>query len=459
MHVAHSVDGMIAQAANFRREQRMEEALDLLVAAARQAPSDPRAAFGLAQTSFECWRPSVDLFAAARRLIPDQPDLVRNHALAIAAEGDSGTAEAMLDTIVEQQPLWLDGHRALASLRITHRKDVSADASYRRACEQRPDDIGLRLAWFQHHAITKNWIDAASILDDWPATLPESDGLKMARIFLRSEGGDPDLVDADFASYAIRGDPGFDLCQIRYLLRHRRAREAERISQRHMASAQARNFWPYLSLCWRLVEDPRSHWLDGQPPFVDAIDLAIPSKELDELAVVLRDLHRLSAPYPEQSVRGGTQTDRQLFFNPDSAIQKIRHRAISAVSQYVERLPETVVGHPLLGHMRDSVLFAGSWSVQLPSQGYHSSHTHIMGWISSALYVALPSQLGPTPAGCLAIGSPPPELDLGLAPYCHVEPKEGRLVLFPSTMWHATEPFSDGERLTIAFDVAIPSQM
>ena len=37
-----------------------------------------------------------------------------------------------------------------------------------------------------------------------------------------------------------------------------------------------------------------------------------------------------------------------------------------------------------------------------------------------------------------------------------IEPKPGRLVLFPSTMWHSTTPFTDGERLVIAFDVGVP---
>jgi hypothetical protein len=46
----------------------------------------------------------------------------------------------------------------------------------------------------------------------------------------------------------------------------------------------------------------------------------------------------------------------------------------------------------------------------------------------------------------------------GLAPYRLVEPKPGRLVLFPSTMWHGTRPFPAGERLTIAFDIARPRQ-
>lgn len=228
------------------------------------------------------------------------------------------------------------------------------------------------------------------------------------------------------------------------------------VAVRHIGGAQARNFWPYLSLCWRLLDDPRAGWLDGQPPFVETVDLQISEIELAELADVLRRLHQMSAPYPEQSVRGGTQTDRQLFFHPDPAVQKIRQRVVAAVHEYVERLPNAEIGHPLLGHERGNLLFAGSWSVRLAGAGYHSSHTHMLGWISSALYVALPEALGEYPSGCLALGAPPTELQTGLGPYDHVMPSPGRLTLFPSTMWHATEPFDRGERLTIAFDMAIP---
>jgi hypothetical protein len=82
-----------------------------------------------------------------------------------------------------------------------------------------------------------------------------------------------------------------------------------------------------------------------------------------------------------------------------------------------------------------------------------------MGWISSAFYVQLPppDKLGPSPAGWLSHGTPPPELGLGLPAYGYVEPKVGRLALFPSTMWHGTVPFDDGERLTVAFDVKLPA--
>jgi len=38
-----------------------------------------------------------------------------------------------------------------------------------------------------------------------------------------------------------------------------------------------------------------------------------------------------------------------------------------------------------------------------------------------------------------------------------VQPRVGRLVLFPSMFWHGTTPFDDAQaRLTIAFD-AVPA--
>ncbi len=93
--------------------------------------------------------------------------------------------------------------------------------------------------------------------------------------------------------------------------------------------------------------------------------------------------------------------------------------------------------------------------VRLTAQGFHVSHVHPRGWLSSAFYVSLPPGVGAeSHDGWLAIGVPPAELELGLPPLRLIRPQPGRLALFPSMMWHGTLPFADGERLTIAFDVA-----
>jgi hypothetical protein len=148
-----------------------------------------------------------------------------------------------------------------------------------------------------------------------------------------------------------------------------------------------------------------------------------------------------------------------LFSRIEPEIRALRAAIVAVVERYVAQLPPPVAGHPLLSQRRDRrVRFAGSWSVRLKGKGFHASHVHPQGWISSALYVALPDldRDADPHAGWLQLGDPGPELRLDLGPTTRVEPKLGRLVLFPSWMWHGTVPFPAGERLTVAFDVAIP---
>ena len=433
----------------------MEAALRVIEEAAKLAPNDPRAALGLAQISFEAWRPAAELFAKARTLMPDNADALRNHALALAAEGQGDAAEALLKGSLQQAPGWLDGHRVLAAQRYTNGQQDVFERSYAEAVRSDPANAALWMAWFQQHATLKDWERAGAILTDARKALPDYQGLKLAELFLASESGAQRNTAALFNDYAALKDPGLDLAQVRHHLRGGDPERAAAIAARHIGSPAARMFWPYLSLCRRMMGDARADWLDGDPLYSATFDLDFSETELNALAKVLSSLHRMKAPYPEQSVRGGTQTDRQLFFHPDLAVQTARAKVSAAVADYVEGLPERDATHPLLSLPRDQPLrFEGSWSVRLTGAGYHHSHTHVLGWISSALYVSLPDS---TDCGHLALGAPPPELELPLQSYRHVEPKPGRLVLFPSTMWHRTEPFAAGERLTIAFDVKLPT--
>ena len=115
----------------------------------------------------------------------------------------------------------------------------------------------------------------------------------------------------------------------------------------------------------------------------------------------------------------------------------------------------TLTAHPLLSGRRDKIMFNGAWSVRLRGAGFHSNHVHPFGWFSSALYIALPTDIGVGDAGVLTLGEPRSScFDLDMPPFRTIAPKPGRLALFPSYMWHGTRPFGEGERLTVAFDVA-----
>jgi hypothetical protein len=228
---------------------------------------------------------------------------------------------------------------------------------------------------------------------------------------------------------------------------------------RELSRDQSGELLAYASTAWRLAGDARSKWLEGDDRLVSFTDISDRLPPLDVLSATLRDLHTAKGEYLDQSVRGGTQTDGPLFCRIDPVIRQLRQAIITAVERHVAQLPPHDPRHPTLRQPRDRrIRFSGSWSVRLRSGGHHSNHVHPLGWISSALYVALPPKdpAEPEDAGWLTLGKPDELLGIDLAPSRKIEPKAGHLALFPSGMWHGTVPFNEGERLTVAFDVAPP---
>jgi tetratricopeptide (TPR) repeat protein len=445
----------MARAAALRAEQRMIEA-DVAISAARErAPDDPLIAFLHAQSRYELGYPAAPLFAQAARLWPDNPDVIRNHALALASEGQRDAADTLLAATLRAQPGWLDGHRVLASLRWTSGQSHGFDASFADAIAAEPANAGLWLGWFSAVAQVRDWPRADTILTRAEAALGKTKSLRIARIFVACETQDDTAARSLLDAAQDLDDPMLSLCRIRFALRQGDAKAAEAVARPMLATPATAQVWPYLSTCWRLLGDARAVWLDGDPAFVTTTDVGLTAAELDDLTACLRGLHGATRPYAEQSVRGGTQTDRSVLLRHEPILQRTRAALMDAVADYVAALPPLDPRHPLLSRPRKPLLISGSWSVRLRSGGHNVTHTHPMGWISSAFYVALPDEddMGAPPAGWLTLGAPPPELQTGLAPYRRIQPKRGQLVLFPSTMWHATMPFDAGERLNLAFDV------
>ncbi len=444
-----------------RAEQRMVEADAAIARAATLAPDDRLIAFLHAQSRYELGHGAASLFAGAARLWPDNLDVLRNRALAMAGEGDLAGAQAVLDTALAARPDWLDGQQVLASLRWTSGEGGAFDAGFARACAARPDSAGLWLGWFATVAQLRDWPRATAVLDRAAAALGETRAIAVARAFVACEGGDLAQGDARLAKLAGPDDGFLALCRIRQHLRRGDPAQAAMLALPLVNTGMAGQVWPYLSTCWRLLDDPRAAWLDGDPLYADVIDVGLSTADLAELATILRGLHTAHRPYAEQSVRHGTQTDRSVLLRHEPMLVRARAALMAAVHGFVAGLPPPGASppgcppHPLLSRPRGPLRIAGSWSVRLGPGGFNVAHSHPLGWLSSAFYVAVPApaQRGAAPAGWLQLGAAPRELGVDLAPCRSIEPKVGQLVLFASTLWHGTVPFAAGERLNLAFDV------
>jgi Putative 2OG-Fe(II) oxygenase len=143
-----------------------------------------------------------------------------------------------------------------------------------------------------------------------------------------------------------------------------------------------------------------------------------------------------------------------LLWRLEPEARRLRLELEDALDSHWQQLPAEDSAHPLLKHRNRRPRLRGSWSVRLTGGGFHLSHMHPHGLLSSASYWALPDSDPTDPqAGILELGRPPKELGLDLEPLAILEPKPGHLALFPSTLMHGTRPFPKGERLTLAFDV------
>ncbi|MFM5895768.1 MAG: putative 2OG-Fe(II) oxygenase [Novosphingobium sp.] len=448
-----------SRALALRQQQRYMEADALLSGGIARFPADAALAFLQAQTRYELGDPAADLFEHALRLDPANLHIARNLALALISEGSTNEARQFLTGTLAAHPGWLDGHKALSTLEWTSGNQAGFANSLAEACRKQPGNAALWLAWFGNLAQARDWPGAREVLDQAARHLGETPAILVSRLFVAVESGAADADALITATAQFRGDVS-SLCRIRHALRRGDPKRAEAEALPLTGGPSAMLYWPYLSLASRLLGDARAEWLDRPEQTIRSFDCVWSATELGELAEVLRGLHTAAAPYIEQSVRGGTQTDRSVLLRREPVLQKAKVRLFDIIRDYIDALPPPDPAHPLLGAPRGGpLLIEGSWSVRLARQGYNVPHTHAMGWLSTAFYVSLPAadEMGPPPAGHIAFGQPPAELGLPLEPYRTVAPEPGRLVVFPSTMWHATVPFEAGERLVIAFDIRRPA--
>lgn len=194
--------------------------------------------------------------------------------------------------------------------------------------------------------------------------------------------------------------------------------------------------------------------------FIQVYDLQPPDgyQTIEDFNVTLKntleEYHRFKAEPLNQSLRLGVQTDIDLAIIDDPVIKSFFEMIDGPILNYMKKIGYDPT-HPLKRRNTNRYRINGAWSVRLSAQGHHVNHVHPLGWISSSYYVDVPDVVSSSEGreGWIKFGEPNIQ-GLNLKAEKYVEPKGGRLVLFPSYMWHGTVPFSGNQtRLTLPFDV------
>lgn len=408
-------------------------------------------------------------YAAERALAAqlDAPETWLVYARALLLLSELGAAEKAFRQALRRRPSYVDAAVELARLIWMHSGNVDAavaplDAAWHAGAAETPVVLA-RARLFKaggaerearatlEAALQRRPDDVLLLLAVAQAALEGGDVDYGASLASRAEALAPDDVSAKLSLVSLllaQGDGE------RALVRARRAIELEPDNQAA---------WGWLATAARATGEPIYRRLYDYDRFVRSFELAAPhgwGREawLRDLAAALRRLHPLSFHQPEQTVRGGVQTMIELSTLDDPVIQTFFVAIESPIRSYLSTVGEDP-SHPLIRRNTQRYRLSGSWSVLLRPHGYHVDHFHPRGWISSAFYVEVPEgALGSeTREGWIRFGQPPFRTVPPMEAEHFVRPAPGRLVLFPSYMWHGTVPFTTPEsRLTIAFD-AVPA--
>jgi tetratricopeptide (TPR) repeat protein len=444
---------------------RSEEALAAYQAAVAASPQSGVAEHNVAAVLGDLGR-SVEAEEAARRAFSkglEAPETRLVHGRALAQIGRFDEAEDAFRAALAQRPSYPDAHRDLAQLVWMRTEDVGqAVAWLDRAIRQDPAAIALRQLKAKVLTFAGDAIGADAVLAEALRLAPDDAVLQMSAAQGAIEAGDPlrGLAHAERARALAPGDPQAETFICEALLAAGRADEAaaaaEEIVRRSPMALQA---LAYLATARRLTGDGRYLELYDYDAFVKpwTIDTpdGWPSLEsfLSDLAETLYGRHRLKTHPLDQSLRQGSQIS-QLMASNDPVIRAFFKAVDRPIRAHLAALGSGK--DPLRARNAGGYRFQGAWSVRLRAGGgRHVDHIHPEGWLSSACYIDLPKAVsGEGRQGWIKFGAPGTPTLPKLEPEHFVKPEPGRIVLFPSYMWHGTMPFEgDDNRLTIAFDL------
>lgn len=402
--------------------------------------------------------------AAARRCLeipPAAPETLLVLGRSLQGQGRYDEAEAAFGRALELRPAYAPAHRDLAQLRWMRTGDLAQALGQLAGAA---DEAELTLVKASVLEFAGDLATARTILTQAVARQPDNISLRLAASNLELAMGQPEaaLAHAEIAYSAtpIAG-PSQLAPLIQALLASGRPDEAARFIEPWRRGAPDDQLVIALQLtAWRALGDPRWKSLADYTAVVQAFTLPTPpgwrdlASYLSDLQSALLSLHDLKSHPLHQSLRGGSQTSQSLLRSRDPVITAF----FKAVQAPIDAYLRSVGGgeDPLRRRNTGSGRPATAWSVNLRPQGRHANHVHPQGWISSAFYVQTPATAidAGDQAGWIRFGEPPFATSPPQGPEHAVRPEPGRLVLFPSYLWHGTAPFeTDESRLTIAFDV------
>ncbi|MFZ5705325.1 MAG: tetratricopeptide repeat protein [Pseudomonadota bacterium] len=431
-------------------------------------------------------------FAAAREADPTDPARLVNLAVALKQAGRLDEAVTTLRHSLDLRP---DAPVALANLGsclIAADRPEEALAPLRRAVAVKPDhveawnNLGVALvnvgkrgeaveAYRRALALRPSYAEAAlNLVDALVAQGEGAEAEQLAKALLAAMPGHPRASNQLAAMLDARGDLAGAIALYRKalergpnhalginlamaLLRAGEPREALSVCDALMVASPSITT-PLALRCAaleRLGQEDALAELMALDRFVTVIDIdRVDGFEtmaaFDAALLAELEVHPSLTFEPEGLVtRAGRQSD-ELAADESPAIAALAELARKALGNSHEA--QRGDDHPWLRARPDDWSLT-LWGTILAPGGEVGAHIHAPNWLSGVYYPAFRPPADGGTEGWFAIGALPEVLGGGGTLHLR-EPRAGRMILFPSYLWHCTLPFGGDEpRISFAFDL------
>lgn len=464
---ATSRDPMILDqhAVTLKALDRSAEALDYYKRWAALAPNSANAEHNLAATLADLWR-HPESEAAARRAQTrggDTPETWLVLARALQGQDRFEEAAGAFEAALARFPAMTEAHTEYAQLVWMQTADPKAATAALDRAMQTPENLShlsiIKARQQEYMGDPEGAYETVS-----RAIARDADEIALqgaaARAANRAGWRDIALVHAETVLRANPLNPANQMLAAEAYLAVGRAKDASALIAPILeASPNDQYAWALQGTVWRLLGDERFEALYDYAAFVRPYQINTPAgwsslpAYLADLAEGLAPMHGLKTHPVGQSLRHGTQTNQNLLRSEHPAVKAFPTAIDGAIREHMRALGQGA--QSVRARNTGNYSIEGIWSVRLKASGYHTDHVHPMGWLSSACYITLPKAVeGEGREGWIKFGQPGIATLPALEPQHFVKPQPGRLVLFPSYMWHGTVPFSgDDHRLSVAFDL------
>lgn len=457
-------DALTVAALVAQRTGRGDEAVRLFGAACEADGTNPSRHQNLAVAlkGQGCFDEALAAFDTALNLRPRHGGTVANMGSCLLAAGRNAEALDLLDPAKVDDPAHPDfcNNRGIALARAG--RFGEAVEAYRAAIAARPAMAEARINMADALAQSGDGTGAMRVLEDVLRAQPGNARAANQLGLMKEKAGDfagaADALRSGFDPNAPNHALGINLA--RNLIRADRPRDALTVCERMLANSPSVTTPLAMATValGRMGERGAQGQLMGVEHFVSVHDITEGPGFADmatfnaALVAELRN-HPSLTEEPEGLVtRQGRQSD-DLAAAQTPALAALGDLARERLAAELDGLRAMGGNHPFLRAMPENWSLT-LWGTILRPGGEVGAHIHAPNWMSGVYYPDFTANPADEREGAFGIGVLPDELGGNAEPLQVFAPKTGRMILFPSYLWHATLPFGGTEdRISFAFDL------